>query len=106
LFTYYLTECSLMIECRYKERVKEALECVRRGDFGIMSIIIDGMDQNNCKVPYDGSQCTFTNSLKQVHCKNPFPYHIVVIIFLISSHFIEPHWCEGAWFRCNIISNH
>lgn len=64
-----LTECSFNITCRYKERVKAALESVRRGDHGIMSMIIDGMDQNNCKVPYDGSQCTFSNALKQVRWK-------------------------------------
>jgi hypothetical protein len=39
---------------------------VFRGDNRTMSIIIDGMDQNNCKVPYDGSQTSFSNSLKQV----------------------------------------
>jgi hypothetical protein len=35
------------------------------GDHSIMSIIIDGMDQSHCKVPYLGTQATFSNPLSQ-----------------------------------------
>lgn len=52
--------------CRYKERVEMALHSVKKGDNRVMSIIIDGMDQNNCKIPYLGSQDTFPAALKQV----------------------------------------
>lgn len=35
---------------RYKERVFASLQSMMKGEKKIMSIIIDGMDQNNCKV--------------------------------------------------------
>lgn len=58
--------CIVIAVCRYKERVEMALLSIKRGDHRVMSIIIDGMDQNNCKVPYLGSQDTFPAALKQV----------------------------------------
>lgn len=49
---------------RYKERVVEALLDDPRNP-SIMSIIIDGMDNNKCRCPYLGRQGSFTNALPQ-----------------------------------------
>jgi hypothetical protein len=45
----------------------------------VMSIILDGMDQNNCKMPHLGSQDVFPAALKQVK------HHIfVAVLFLLT----------------------
>jgi hypothetical protein len=63
-----LTMLLMLLRLSQEQRKSEkaALESVRRGDHRVMSIIVDGMDQNHCKVPYDGSQCAFNHALKQV----------------------------------------
>ena len=48
----------------YKNRVIEAL-MDNPNDPQIMSIIIDGMDNNKCRCPYMGTQNSFSNALPQ-----------------------------------------
>ncbi len=50
---------------RYKERVNAALACNRTKE-RVMSVIIDGMDQNHCRVPYLGTQNSFSTPIKQI----------------------------------------
>jgi hypothetical protein len=35
-----------------------------RADPRVLSLIIDGMDQNHCHVPYKGTQASFSKPLK------------------------------------------
>jgi hypothetical protein len=46
--------------------VDTALLSLQRGDHRVMSLILDGMDQSNCKLPHLGSQNSFPYALKQV----------------------------------------
>jgi len=50
---------------RYKRRCAEAIRSNNSYRPTVMSLIIDGMDQNHCKVPYLGGQDTFKDSIKQ-----------------------------------------
>lgn len=50
---------------RYKRRVARALADVNSPKPSILSMIIDGMDQSHCRVPYLGTQCSFSSPLKQ-----------------------------------------
>lgn len=55
---YYLISC--------QERIEKALLSKARNDNRVMSIIIDGMDQSNLKIPHLGSQNSFPRALKSV----------------------------------------
>ena len=50
---------------KYKSRCDEAIKSNARRKPSVMSLIIDGMDQNACKVPHLGGQDTFAHPLKQ-----------------------------------------
>mmetsp|Transcript_3798 Transcript_3798/g.5359 ORF Transcript_3798/g.5359 Transcript_3798/m.5359 type:complete len:878 (-) Transcript_3798:1152-3785(-) len=50
---------------RYKARCAEAIESNNLLRPTVMSLIIDGMDQNHCKIPYLGGQNTFKSPLTQ-----------------------------------------
>jgi len=58
--------CSvLLFPCRYKERIHEALRRNSGTRPTVLSMIMDGMDQNHCHIPYAGTQQSFSNPLKQ-----------------------------------------
>ena len=63
---FFLT-CFLFYRREYKTRILAAL-LDNPNDPQIMSIIIDGMDNNKCQCPYKGSQDQFSN---------PLPQHII-----------------------------
>lgn len=50
---------------KYKRRAAEAIQSNSGPRPTVMSLIIDGMDQNHCKCPYLGSQSTFSHPLSQ-----------------------------------------
>jgi hypothetical protein len=50
---------------RYKKRCNRAIENQSLPKPTILSMIIDGMDQTHCKIPYNGTQSCFSNPLKQ-----------------------------------------
>ena len=49
----------------YMRRIDNAIRVNSTGRPSIMSIVIDGMDQSHCRVPYLGTQGTFSAPLKQ-----------------------------------------
>lgn len=51
---------------RYTRRRNAAMKSVAAKNYDIMSIIIDGMDQQHCLVPNKGSQSSFKDPLKQM----------------------------------------
>lgn len=54
-----------MCDRSYKKRCHEAMESNATPKPKVMSIIIDGMDQAKCNVPYGGSQSAFSKALPQ-----------------------------------------
>lgn len=60
--TYFVTFVSLT---RYRERIKDALESNKIRP-SVLSMIVDGMDQNHCHVPHTGSQNSFSKPLKSM----------------------------------------
>jgi hypothetical protein len=51
----------ILLKFRYYRRIFYALNNKKK----VMSIIIDGMDQNHCRIPYYGNQHKFSSPLDQ-----------------------------------------
>jgi hypothetical protein len=63
LFTIYTH--SIYFICRYKQRVAAALRANSSGAPKILSMIIDGMDQNHTRIPHLGTQNALSETINQ-----------------------------------------
>lgn len=70
---------------KYKQRCAEAVASNNLRFPSVMSLIIDGMDQNHCRVPYLGGQSRFSSPINQhITGKNHALQFISFAIFKIT----------------------
>ena len=72
---------------RYKARCAEAIASNNLLHPSIMSLILDGMDQNHCRIPYLGGLNRFSDPVTQHITGISFDIRFLLITYIITKHF-------------------